>query len=87
MIFRAGDVRWIVVRESLGMLAAGLAIGIPVALYFSGLVKKFLFQVKPHDPVTIVCAVVLMTLIAAIAAYGPARRATGLDPMIALRYE
>jgi predicted permease len=82
-----GNVQWLVLRESLLMVAAGLLIGLPAAFLLTGLVKKVLYGVTPADPVSFFAALVLMVAAAAAAAWLPARRAARVDPMIALRYE
>ena len=70
------------------MLAiAGGVIGLALALAASKLVESLLFGVKPSDPLAIGFAIVAMTLVALLAGYLPARRATRIDPLHALRYE
>ena len=49
--------------------------------------RSYLFGVEPHDPITVVAAIVLLLVIAVLAAWIPARRAAKVDPMVALRYE
>jgi predicted permease len=78
-------VRWMVLREVLWLATAGAAIGIPAALAASGLVRSLLFDLTPVDPVTIAIATSLLILVAAIAGFFPARRATRIDPIAALR--
>ncbi len=82
-----GDVQWMVLRESLWMVAAGLVVGIPAALGLTQLVREALYGIQPNDPVSFVAAGVLMVLVAAVAAWIPARRAARVDPMRALRCE
>jgi len=82
-----GDVQWMVLRESLWMVAAGLAIGIPAALALTKLVEQALYGIKPNDPVSFVAAGALIVAVAALAAWIPARRAARVDPMPALRCE
>jgi ABC-type antimicrobial peptide transport system permease subunit len=81
------DVLWLVMRESLLLVAAGTAIGVPVALAAQRLVASMLFGLRPNEPVTLVGGVGLLLLVAALAGYLPARRASRIDPMISLRYE
>ena len=81
------DVQWMVLRESLWMVAAGLAIGIPAALALTRYIQATLYGIKPNDPVSFVVAGVLMVAVAGIAAWIPARRAARVDPMRALRCE
>jgi len=84
---RSADVQWMVLRESLWMVAAGLAVGIPAALALTKLVRQALFGIEPNDPASFVAAAALMLTIAAVAAWIPARRAARVDPMRALRCE
>jgi ABC-type antimicrobial peptide transport system permease subunit len=84
---RPRDAAWPVMRNALWLAAFGLLIGIPLALGLNQILRRFLFGVKPHDPVTIVASIILLLIIAAIAAWLPARRAAKVDPMEALRYE
>ena len=81
------NVRWVVLREVLILVAIGIAIGAPAALLSSRLVASMLFGLHGNDPVTLLTAVFVMLLIAALAGYLPARRASRVDPMVALRYE
>ena len=80
-------VLWLVLRQSLLLVAIGLVIGIPAALALTGLVRSSLFGIQPNDPVSFVVGALLMTVVGAFAAWLPARRAARVDPMIALRYE
>src|SRR5262245_6475755 len=85
------DVIWTVMREGLLLVAAGVAIGVPVALaagrIASNQISGLLFGLRATDPVTIALAAVLLALVASAAAYVPARRASRVDPMVALRNE
>ena len=83
---RASVIR-LVLREAMMLLAAGLAIGIGLALWLGQAAAKLLFGLKPNDAVTFVAASVLLGAAAAAAGYLPARRASGMDPMDALRVE
>ncbi len=82
-----GGVLWMVLRETAVLAVAGIAIGLPVALAATRLVSAELYGIGPHDPWTIAAATVLLGTIAGLAGYIPARRAAGVDPMVALRYE
>jgi ABC-type antimicrobial peptide transport system permease subunit len=82
-----GEILGMVLREALGMTAMGIVGGAGVALAASRLVSTFLYNLKPTDPLTMGGAAFLMLAAAALAGYLPARRATKVDPMVALRYE
>jgi predicted permease len=81
------SVAWMVVRQSLALVAAGVAIGLPVALVAVRPVQALLYGLKPADPETAMLAIGVLSLIAAVASYLPMRRAVRIDPMIALRHE
>ncbi len=76
-----------VLRETLGIVTLGLAVGIPVALLTTRALTAILYNVKAGDPLTLACAVLIMLFVAGLAAYIPSRRASRVDPMVALRYE
>jgi predicted permease len=76
-----------VLRESIQLVAVGLVIGILVSLLLASAVSKILFGLSPFDPVTSCSAAVVITAAAVLATYLPARRASKIDPIIALRYE
>ena len=78
---------WMVLRETLWLMAGGVCIGLPLALAASRLVSSMLFDLKPTDPVTMSTATLILVAVAALAGYLPARRASLVDPMVALRYE
>ena len=82
-----GAVIWMVLREVCVLAAIGLAIGVPTALAASRLIESFLFEMKPNDPRALAVAVAILLSAALVAGYGPARRASRVDPMIALRHE
>ena len=81
------DVLWLVLRETLVLLAAGAAIGIPAALASARLVKSLLFGLQPLDPASLTAAVLVLLFAGAAASYIPARRAASVQPSAALRGE
>lgn len=82
-----GPIVWMVLRQVIVMAAAGLAISVPVALGTSKFVGSLLFGMKPNDPAAIVLAVMILVAAALLAGGIPARRASQIDPMTALRHE
>jgi macrolide transport system ATP-binding/permease protein len=80
-------VLWMVLREVLLLTAVGLAISVPTALAASKIVESFLFGMKPNDPLALTGSVVTLVSAAILAGYLPARHASRIDPMIALRHE
>jgi predicted permease len=82
-----GDVLRLVLREGLGIVGAGAAVGLLAALACVRFVKAFLFQVDPLDPVAFASAALVLLAVAGLAAYRPAARATRVDPLVALRAE
>jgi predicted permease len=81
------DIIWMVLSESLLLVGVGLAIGVPAAWGAAHLISSQLFGLNPSDPVTLLTAAVLLTLVGALAGYLPARKAARVDPLVALRYE
>jgi predicted permease len=84
---RQGAIMWLVMREVLLLLSIGLAIGVPSAYLLSRFVSSQLFGVQPTDGWTAVAAVVVLATVALGAGFMPARRASTIDPIQALRYE
>jgi predicted permease len=82
-----GAVVWLVMREVLLLAGLGIAIGVPGAWLLSRFVETQLFGVKPADPVAMTLAALGIASVAILSGYLPARRATGIDPMRALRWE
>ncbi|HEY7289195.1 MAG TPA: FtsX-like permease family protein [Vicinamibacterales bacterium] len=80
-------VRQMVVGASVRLALVGVAIGVGLALVASRFISTLLFGIRPTDPTTLVLVSVVLLLTAAFAAWVPARRATTVDPMIALRAE
>jgi ABC-type antimicrobial peptide transport system permease subunit len=80
-------VRWMVMREILLLLAIGIGIGVPSSLAANRLISNMLFGLQPSDPVSLWIATGALVLVAVIAGYLPARRASLVDPMVALRCE
>jgi predicted permease len=84
---RRADVLWMVMQESLLLVVLGLACGLPLALAGTRWIKSFLFGITPLDPLGIGAAAILLVVTSALAGYLPARRATQVDPLTALRHE
>jgi putative ABC transport system permease protein len=82
-----GGILKMVLGHSLVTVAIGLAVGVAGSLLFTRTMTSMLFEVSPNDPLTLVGIALLLLLIALVASYIPARRATRVDPMVALRYE
>jgi predicted permease len=78
---------WLVMREVLALVAAGACIALPVAWSLSRFVASQLYGVSPHDTISIIGATVLLSAVAALAGYWPARRALAINPIAALRSE
>ncbi len=83
---RAG-LLWMILKESLVLLAIGVALGIPLSIAASRTIKAGLFGVNPADPLTLITAVLIMSAALLAGSYIPARRATKINPVVALRYE
>jgi len=78
---------WMILGEVLVLAALGLAIGIATALGASKFVASLLYGMKPNDPTALAAAVSILLCAALLASYMPARKASRIDPMIALRHE
>jgi predicted permease len=76
-----------ILSQVLRLTLAGLVLGLPAALAASKLIASFLFDMKPNDPLALGSAVVLLLAAAILAGYAPARRASRIDPMAALRHQ
>jgi putative ABC transport system permease protein len=81
------DVLSLVIRQGMVLTIAGLLVGIAVGLAATRVMSDMLFGVTATDAVTFVSAGVLLVIVAFLACYVPARRATKVDPLVALRYE
>ena len=77
----------LVLKEALRLALAGVGAGIIAALGLTRLISSLLYGVRPTDPTTLIVSPLLLTGAALLAAYLPARRATSVDPMLALRHE
>ncbi|HLW78780.1 MAG TPA: ADOP family duplicated permease, partial [Terriglobia bacterium] len=77
----------LVMGDVLAVLAAGVVVGVCLSLAATRLLQKMLFGLGPRDTVTILAAVAVLSVVAVVAGYLPARRAMRVDPMVALRYE
>jgi ABC-type antimicrobial peptide transport system permease subunit len=76
-----------VLRRVLVLAVVGLAISVPAALAGSRLVKSLLYETEPNDPGTLAMAGAVLLAAALLAGYAPARRASRIDPLVALRHE
>jgi predicted permease len=80
-------VRWIVMREALWLIAAGLVVGVLAAIGATRILEAILFGLTPADPISVAVAALVMIAAGVSAAYIPARRAAQVDPIVALRTE
>jgi len=84
---QAGSVIWLVMKDVLLLLALGLAVGIPAAMGLGHFVATQLYGIKANDPLIAVSSMAMLIVVAALAGFIPARRASRIDPISALRYE
>jgi len=84
---RTRNVFTLILREAVLLVIVGLAVGIPLALYVSRFASSLLFELSPTDPLSLAIAGVMLLVVALVAGYLPARRATKVDPLVALRDE
>jgi putative ABC transport system permease protein len=81
------DVFWLILREALWLVIIGVAVGLPLIFAVTRLVSTLLFGLSPTDPLSLSAAALLLLAVAMLAGYLPSRRATRVDPMVALRCE
>jgi len=81
------DVLWLVLREAIKLVIIGIVVGVPAALLSSRLFSSMLFGLKGADPASMTIVILVLCVVALFASYVPARRATKVDPIVALRYE
>ena len=84
---KKGVVMWTILREVLKLVLCGVVIGLPLALASARSVRILLYGVRPFDPSILAGVVIAIAGVAIVAGYLPARRASNIDPMVALRYE
>jgi ABC-type antimicrobial peptide transport system permease subunit len=81
------NVLWIILREALLLLSAGVVLGLPLSLIAARLVRQQLFGLKADDPLTYAVALIVVSNVVILSALLPARRAAAINPVDALRYE
>lgn len=81
------SVRWMVLRETLGLVIVGVLIGVPTALAATRFVSSLLYGLTPTDPITVCVAIIAIVISAILAGFLPARTASRVEPLVALRYE
>ena len=84
---RTREIVMLILREALVLVAIGIVAGIPAVFVVARFASTLLFDLSPTDPVSLTLAGLVMLAVAILAAYLPARRATKIDPLVALRYE
>ena len=84
---RPREILALVIRQALVFSAIGMAAGLVAALALTWAMRALLFNVTPADPLSFATSLGLLALVAVLASYFPARRATKIDPLAALRYE
>jgi ABC-type antimicrobial peptide transport system permease subunit len=84
---RQWGIIWLIVRETLWLVLAGAGVGFPLAAWLSRYAKALLFGIAPTDAVVFAASFAVLMSVAVLAGLLPARRASRVDPMVALRYE
>jgi ABC-type antimicrobial peptide transport system permease subunit len=84
---QAGDVLKLVLKQGMALALAGEVIGLSAAFALTRMIRGLLFGVTPNDAMTYIAVVGVLTVVALFACYIPARRATKVNPLVALRYE
>jgi putative ABC transport system permease protein len=84
---QAAEVRWLVLKAGLRSLLMGIGIGVPVSIALARILQNRIWGIKSADPLTLVAVSLVLTAVGLAACYIPARRATKVDPMVALRFE
>ncbi|HKG79205.1 MAG TPA: FtsX-like permease family protein, partial [Pyrinomonadaceae bacterium] len=84
---RTREIVTLVLREALVLVVIGIVAGVPAVVVVARFASTLLFDLSPTDPVSLMLAGLVMLGVAVVAAYVPARRATRIDPLVALRYE
>ncbi len=81
------NVLWLILRDALVLVALGAVIGVPAAFGVTRFIASFLYGLTARDPATMILATVILGCVTVVASFLPARRASKVDPMVALRYE